>query len=471
MPDNSLKHRILLVSANNYRDPYPVYPLGVSYLKSAILMNAAKWDVDIADMNFISTEMLASKIRNGSYNCIGLSMRNIDDNNFRSANRFVQWYKELSGIIKANTDAILIGGGAGYSIFPVLLFKELGLDYGIKGEGEFSIVELLKIFEKYLLGGAKNKIPQNVLENVDGLVYEDDAGTAVLNGRKIYDKAPELDFEHESVDYYWKESGMLNIQTKRGCPYHCIYCSYPVIEGNTVRTLSPDKIVDSLEKLYREKKINYVFFTDSVFNICQDYNKELCSKIIERGIKISWGAYFSPSSLSAENLKLYKDSGLTHIEFGTESFSDKQLRNYGKEFTWKDILEKSAMCDDLGIFYAHFMILAGYGETQETINETLEHSKQLAGRTVIFPYFGMRIYPGTKLFEIAKSEGVVKSESELLKPVFYISRQIDTEDVRKRAYETGARWVFPDDPPQAIMKRYRERNMKGPLWEYLRYSL
>ena len=187
---------------------------------------------------------------------------------------------------------------------------------------------------------------------------------------------------------------MLNIQTKRGCPYKCIYCTYPLIEGKKVRTLNTDKIVDTLTELYFGKNIDYVFFTDSVFNLKEEYNYELAEKIIESKVNIRWGAYFSPHNINKKLLNVLKRSGLTHIEFGTEALSDVQLGNYGKQFGVSDIIEISKTCNELEIDFAHFLILGGYGETEDSLNETFKNSKKI-NKTVFFPFIGMRIYPGT----------------------------------------------------------------------------
>lgn len=136
---------------------------------------------------------------------------------------------------------------------------------------------------------------------------------------------------------------MLNIQTKRGCPYDCVYCTYPLIDGCVIRTLDPAKIVDDILRLRRQKGIDYLFFTDSVFNICPEYNQRLAEELIRREAKIRWGAYFAPSHLTREMLALYRRSGLTHIEFGTESFDDQVLEAYGKRFTFEDVLNSSEM--------------------------------------------------------------------------------------------------------------------------------
>jgi radical SAM superfamily enzyme YgiQ (UPF0313 family) len=261
---------------------------------------------------------------------------------------------------------------------------------------------------------------------------------------------------------------MLNIQTKRGCPYNCIYCSYPVIEGRKIRTLNADFIVETLKDLYFNKGITYVFFTDSVFNISNEYNKQLAKKIINSGVKVNWGAYFSPHNVNREELTLFKQAGLTHIEFGTESFSDQQLNNYRKHFTFQEVLEISHICSDLGIFFAHFLILGGYGETEQSLDETFENSKKIP-LSVYFPYIGMRIYPQTELFDIAIAEGRIKSIKDLLEPVYYISDAVKLGTLKERAFATGKKWIFPDFDDNGTMEKFRLRNKRGPLWEYLRY--
>ncbi len=449
--------KILLLSANTYRNPYPVYPIGISYLKTSLANAFPDRIIDVCDMNFETEESLRNILEKGNYTYVGIGLRNIDDNNLFEKNSFVCWYRRLTHLIRQHSRAVLIGGGAGYSIFPEILFRELRLDYGIRGEGEQTLPVLVDALE--------NGRP---LETIEGLVYRKKDGSITVNPRTKYITSPSLRFEEKTIRYYWDQSGMLNIQTKRGCPFRCIYCSYPLIEGRRIRLLDSREVVATLEQLYREKGIDYVFFTDSVFNIDAAYNEELARRLIESGIRMRWGAYFSPGRLTKAQLALYRQAGLTHIEFGTDSFSDRQLEVYRKGFTWHDVREKSAFCDELGIFYAHFMILAGYGETEETLSETFAHSAELRN-TVIFPYIGMRIYPETELFERALQEGRIAGREALLDPVYYVSDGIEIDTIKPRALATGAKWVFPDDASEEMILRFRAKKRRGPLWEYFKY--
>ena len=127
-------------------------------------------------------------------------------------------------------------------------------------------------------GPAKNRLSENTpTENTPT------GNERTENGRRSYLPAIEVEFEPELTGYYWKRSGMLNIQTKRGCPYECIYCSYPHIDGRCVRTMDPEIIAENILRAKRDYGINYLFFTDSVFNIRPEYNVRLAETLIRRG--------------------------------------------------------------------------------------------------------------------------------------------------------------------------------------------
>ena len=181
---------------------------------------------------------------------------------------------------------------------------------------------------------------------------------------------------------------------------------------------------------------------------------------------IKWGGYFNFTCLDEKLLQLLKRAGLTHIEFGTESLSDATLHAYGKPFTFAHIQEAARLCSHLDIDFANFLILGGYGETPDSIAETFENSKKL-GRTVFFPFIGMRIYPGTKLHSLAIAESKIRPQDPLLEPTYYLADGIDMNDLKERARQTGKTWIFPDEDMSAVMAKMRSRNKKGPLWEYL----
>jgi radical SAM superfamily enzyme YgiQ (UPF0313 family) len=449
--------KILIVSANRLTAPYPVYPLGVAYLATYLNEKLPDADMRMFDFNLNSIDEFKALLLTFEPKYIAVSLRNIDGVNSYDPVNFIGGYKTILDTVRDEYKHphTTIIGGAGFSIFPEKLFDLLDPDFAISGEGEVSLHQLIIAIEN-----------RSDLTHIEGLVFRKDDKIIFNKTRSTYSD-PDLHFENHLVDYYWKNSGMLNIQTKRGCPFNCIYCTYPIIEGKKVRMLDAGKVVETLSELYYNKGIDYVFFTDSVFNMHNDYNAELAEKIIASGINIRWGAYFYPKGMDEKLLSLLKRSGLEHVEFGTESICDRTLKNYGKHFTVDDILEQSEICRKLDIGYAHFLILAGYGETDETINETFENSKKIK-QTVFFPFVGMRIYPGTPLYKLALADGIISPDDDLIEPKYYISNKVNLDTLKERARATGRRWVFPDEDTSTITNRMRQlRDKKGPLWEYL----
>jgi len=450
-----IKRKLLLVSANRFAVPYPVYPIGLSYLHSYLSSRLPQFDITLFDFNFHSLEAFKDYLRSEQPDYTGISLRNIDDVDSIAQTSFLEGYKEIVDAVKNTIETRIIIGGSAFSIFPAKLFELFQPEFGICGEGEESFYRLIT--------GLENGTP---VTDIEGLVYRKE-NEIIINPRETFIRSLDLSFDKNLVDFYWSKSGMLNVQTKRGCPYNCIYCTYPLIEGSRVRTLDADKIIDTLSDLYYRRKINYVFFTDSVFNINNEFNIELAEKMLKRGLNIKWGAYFSPHDLDKKTLGLFAKAGLTHIEFGTESLSDTTLKNYGKHFTVQEVVDISNLCNEIGIYYSHFLILCGYGETDETLDEGFENSKRFTN-SVFFPYIGMRIYPGTRLYEYAVRDGIISPDDDLLEPRYYLAPGIHYETLRERAEKTGRRFVFPDEDVVTVMNKMRAKNRKGMLWHHLR---
>ena len=449
------RKKFLFISSNNFTIPYPVYPLGISYLFTYLAEHLPDYEIRIFDFNMNTPESLRTCLSDFLPDYIGLSLRNVDDVNFYTQESFISGYKVIMEIIRSAVSTQVIVGGSAFSIFPREFFRLLQPDYGIKGEGEESLC-------KFLLSLDNGKPDMTV----DGLVYLKN-DQVMVNERTHFIKTPDLNFDAGLLDFYWDKAGMVNVQTKRGCPYKCIYCTYPLIEGSIVRTLDPDKIVHTIRKLYENHKVDYIFFTDSVFNISNNFNIELAEKLIASKLPVHWGAYFSPHNLTLEHLKLFAEAGLTHIEFGTESLSDTTLKHYGKHFNVDEVVEASNYCNEAKIYFCHFMIIGGYGETESTINESFENSRRISN-TVFFPFIGMRIYPGTALHAISLKEGLVMPGDDLVEPVYYIAPGINYDTLKERAEASGRRWVFPDEDVATVMNRMRKRKRKGSLWHHLK---
>jgi radical SAM superfamily enzyme YgiQ (UPF0313 family) len=447
-------NRILLVSTNRFNEPFPVYPLALSYLQSILAKRFGELEIKLFDFNRAGLAEFKDLLAAFQPDLVGISLRNIDTVNIFDDRHFIQENRDLVREIKSTSQSIVILGGSGFSIFPESLFDLVRPDFGVFGEGEETLCQLIQLLKS-----------DGDYSGVAGLLFRQNDQT-VFNRNKRYCTDPEPVFDTDLVDHYWAVSGMMNLQTKRGCPYQCVYCTYPLIDGHVIRTQPAEQVVTSLRTLYESKGIDYFFFTDSVFNIENEFNRELAEQIIAAKLTIRWGAYFTPHHLDQSLLTLLQRSGLTHAEFGTESLSNSTLKSYNKRFSVDEVLETDTRCKQAGVHTAHFMILGGIGETEASIEETIRASNRI-DQTVFFPYFGMRIYPETKVYDQALAEGKIKAGQSILPPTFYLADNIDYSSIKQRARATANRWIFPDESFKKPIDRMRKKGMKGPLWEML----
>jgi len=449
--------RILLVSANRCTTPDPVFPLGLTYLNAALRQagHECYWLDSLA-----GTEDFRETLRNWRPDFVGISLRNIDDVLIRRRETFFEELTSLTAAVRLEKDCPIIVGGSGFSIFPERLLELTGADFGIAGEGEASLVALIAALES---GSDYRSIP--------GLVLRQN-GAIVTNPTEPAGLSPELSVSDRPASltrHYLKASGMLNVQTQRGCALRCCYCTYPVIEGRHHRRRAPGSIVAEFEQLQR-LGVRYVFIVDSVFNSSPRHVTETCEALVRRNIKLPWACFLRPQGLSRDLMRLMTRAGLTHVEFGSDSLCDEVLETYQKGFTFEDVVRSSELAREQQIDFCHFLIAGGPGETQATLRRGFDNSQQLK-EAVIMAVVGMRIYPGTDLSERAVTEGKLPRNADLLLPTYYLSPSLQEEEVFSQLRDFSKHspnWIVGDPEPayQNFVARLRQRGVVGPLWSY-----
>jgi radical SAM superfamily enzyme YgiQ (UPF0313 family) len=169
-------------------------------------------------------------------------------------------------------------------------------------------------------------------------------------------------------------------------------------------------------------------------------------------------------------MRLMAQAGLSHIEFGSDSFCDEVLAAYRKDLTFDDILHSNELARQQNIDCCHFLICGGPGETLETLQTGFQNSRRLAG-AIIMAVVGMRIYPGTELFERAVMEGAICREADLLAPAYYLSPGLTVESVFEQLRQFAGlspNWIIGDPSPDytRLVQTLRKRGVIGPLWSY-----
>ena len=434
--------RILLISANTQTFPEPVFPLGAVYVANTLQEAGAR--VRIMDMRLTNT---GTSLRKGLKaflpDCIGISLRNVDNAAYPCTRFYLPSYAALIKSIRNCCNAPIILGGPAFSLFPGEIAAYLGADGGVKGEGEGAI----KVFE----GQWHEGIMTSILPDLDHVAFPQDIN-ALFEGFRRY--------------------RTMGIQTARGCPNQCIYCTYPGLEGRELRTRSPERVAGEIAMLHKDFKIRNFFIVDSLFNAHEGHMVRVLEAIAALNLRLRISCYVQPKVSDPGIFSLMKKAGCVAVDFGTDAGSPAMLASLRKPFTVDNIRKASRACKDAGIDFCHSLLLGGPGETPETIRETVSLMDEVSPRAVI-AMTGVRIYPGTELERIAIKQGRHAAGESLLEPQFYFP-DMGASALLKCAYEGTAgrkNWFFPGkrDWGSAIgFKVIKFLYRKGPLWRIFR---
>jgi radical SAM superfamily enzyme YgiQ (UPF0313 family) len=404
---------VLLISANTETINMPVLPLGLAFVNAA-LMNRGYQTLIINLMAAEDAEaILETAISDFEPDVIGVSVRNIDTQDIKNPVFMLDPVKAIIARCRALSSAPVVIGGAGYSIYPEAALAYTGADMGIQGEGEAAFPELL---QRIAIG--------RPLSDVPGLYRP---GKGSISPRQCIRRTSDIIFPRPGIhlpvpnaarnEHLW-----IPFQTRRGCPLNCSYCSTSAIEGRIVRKLPLTRAAEALAA-WKGAGFSRFFFTDNTFNLPPAYAAALCDEIISRNLDIEWRCILYPSAISEPLIAKMAEAGCREVSLGFESGCDEILKQFNKHFTTADICRTSALLKKYRIAQMGFLMLGGPGETRETVQRSLDFIDRLAPDTLKITT-GIRIYPNTRLAEIARHEGVIRADDTLLMPRFYIREEL-----------------------------------------------
>ena len=402
--------KVLLISANTEKINILPLPLGLNCIATATRNSGHHVTLLDLMMQTETQRIIKETIDSCCPDVIGISVRNIDDQKMDKPKFIIDDVKTIVRCCRSLSNAPIVLGGAGYSIFPQSALTYLEADMGIQGEGEIAFPDLLDRMEK-----------KADLSGTPGL-YMNDFG---LQGKRTFannlDALPlsgDVSFWHSEDRKLW-----MPFQTRRGCPMNCSYCSTSTIEGRTIRKRSPQTVVNDLVSL-AEAGFGKFYFVDNVFNFPASYAKNICQSIIEKQLDITWRAILYPYKLDEALIHLMAEAGCREVSLGFESGSEEILHNMNKKFTLREIQETSHMLAHHGIREMGFLLLGGPGETQETVLQSLSFADSLPLNELKITS-GIRIYPGTTLQKTAISDAVILPDDNLLFPKFYMVKGLE----------------------------------------------
>jgi radical SAM superfamily enzyme YgiQ (UPF0313 family) len=436
--------RLLFISGSKARLPDPVYPLGPAIVATAARRAGHEVSWFDALRHKSPAEALAAAIDTTRPEVVMMSIRNIDSAAFPFPERYFEDHTPLVEVIRKKTTAPIVLGGSGFSLMPELFMDYLGADIGIAGDGEEMALHVLDA------SAGRTQITEKVI------IAPPLSGPFLRADRDLFD-----------ADWYYQNGGVANVQTKRGCPLKCIYCTYPNLEGDAFRKSDPTQVAEEIAALC-QSGIRHFFFVDTAFNASESHAAAVCEEIIRRDLDISFAAYLIPRVRLPEFPSLLKRAGCTAAEFGTDALTDEMLTSYKKGFTVSQALDFSDKLKALEIPQCHNLILGGPGETPETMEVSVTRMDKIDPTAVILT-IGLRIFPDTELSTLAANLGVPISGNRL-EPTFYIEERVQDTIVEKCAAWVEARrgWICPGlgkrYNPRYLERLRRHRKRKGPLW-------
>ena len=368
-------------------------PLGLGYIAS--FLKQSGFSVDIIDCTFISQEEAVKRIVASKPKIIGIqSMFSMREKSL-----------EMARLLRKEC-GLLVVGGALPTVNPEAFLKEF--DVVISGEGEQTMLELVKAFEN----GVN-------FSQVSGIVYKDTKSGEIIRTieRERIKNLDAIPFPfREQYDnlsykrYYLEKFGytITTIITSRGCPYNCDFCSKPIF-GNLIRNRGVVNLVDEIEEVI---SLGYerVWFADDCFTLDKKRLIKVCDEITNRHLKIGWECLSRVDMLDSELVRRMKQAGCLRIFFGIESGNDSILAEMKKNATAKKAEEAVRLCNAENVKVGAFFILGYPGENDETLLNTVKFasSLQLDYLSFTLPY----PIPGTPLFERLKGDIIAEEYTE-----------------------------------------------------------
>lgn len=398
-----------------------VMPLGILYISSFLKMSqvANVFTLNLNHKEGDEKDILVDVIQQNSIDILGLGGLSGE---YLDIDRIVQYAKEIKPRQK-----IIIGGGIITGDPEVAMQALPDADYGIVGEGEMTIVELINALTR-----------KHPVDNVNGIIYREKGKlikTAQREEITNLDILPFPDYEGFDYDLYLRNNPDLSDKGRkysqvsviggRSCKYNCTFCFHP--SGTTYRQRSLESIFAEINYLVSHYTISYIALREELFATDNKRVKEFCKRI--EPYDLDWSIQLRIDSINQELVDLLKGTRCRYVFVGVESASDKVLRSMRKGISLKQIeaalnmLSKAELNSRSGIIF---------GDTVETYSSAMSSLNWFKANYEKYRMFVDMIiaFPGSTLYKRACQKGKIPNQVQFLQdgcPIVNISSMTDDE--------------------------------------------
>lgn len=249
------------------------------------------------------------------------------------------------------------------------------IDFILRKEWDYSVLDLLQT-----VNGSRSP------REVQGLTWIDEQGRTVVNqDRPAIEDLDELPIPaydlldlsrfYESVFVHFPAATMI---TSRGCPFNCVFCSYPqTIYGHKYRAMSPSRVVEEMKYLVEELGVREIRIDDDTFDIDRDRVIAICKRIVDERLSVCFSVQSRPQLMTDEVAKWLKRAGCRMVLYGVESGNDEILTKIRKKTTTEEIRRGVQIAKRHGLDVLNCVMLGFYWDTKETVEQTIQFAFEL----------------------------------------------------------------------------------------------
>jgi len=357
-----------------------------------------------------------------------------------SSNSYKEDLKSAQQIKKKNPKIKTLFFGSHPTFQPEACLKESAIDFVVIREPEMTIKNLIN---KVVAGHSLKDLAGCGFKEQEEIKVNPFDGYFDMNELPI----PDWTMLPRNIDYFnpvVKRMPFATMQTSRGCPAKCIYCTSPFFYGNDIRVKSAENVLKEIRYLV-ELGFKEIFFRDETFTAYKQRNLEICKTLIHEKIDVTWIANGRVDMIDRESAEMMKKAGCHMLKFGVETGDDQMLLNLKKGATVEQARQAFQLCHDVGLDTHAHIIFGGPGESMDSINNTLKFLKEIDPTTASFGI--LTPYPGTEHFRMVQEKfpeimNGTEADMETLHTTPYYSQaltDLDPGELQKsigRAYRT-----------------------------------
>ncbi|MCC6021316.1 MAG: B12-binding domain-containing radical SAM protein [Thermoproteaceae archaeon] len=370
-------------------------PLGLAWV--AAVLEAAGHKVRIVDSPTEGIDMrsLMGEVKSWHPDLVGLTA---------TTPMAYKAYETARAIKEYDRDLPVIMGGP-HATFMYEEALKSGVDVVVRGEGEYTMLELVSAIER---SGPESAS----LRPVRGIAFRDGDRIVVTPDRSPIRNLDELPpparhlLPMDKYTLFGKPVRVIHVMASRGCPFGCIFCTTSYFWGRYVRYRSARRVAEEIEDAVSKYKTNIIMFTDDELLLNKKFVTEFLGELKARRLDISFSCGSRVDSVSRELLFELRRHGCASVYFGVESGSQETLDRIGKGITLEQAARAFRWAKEAGLAVVGSFILGFPWETPSDMRQTVKFAIKLdptyAQFTVATPY------PGTPLYYRALREGLIE---------------------------------------------------------------